>query len=304
MIQRIVAEPFFRPETEELRYLPECPRMAGGKLIWVSIQYGPDSQEGGLNVLDLGTRTNRHHPLPGRPGFFVETDRPGELVIGLERRLVRYDLAATRIVETLAHLPDDPRVIINDGIAIPGGILFGTKDLEFRRPIAALFRFDDATRELRELLGGQFCSNGKFLRDGILVDIDSAPRTITEYRYDGALDLLRLIVPPDVLPAIPDGLRLTPGGESIVVAFVNLDPASDGLAQEIRLSDGAVLTEWIFPGSPRVTCPEFAMVDGEPRLLFTTAAEGIREADRESAPEAGTIFICRTELSPTPPPAS
>src|SRR5438270_6949691 len=164
MIQRIVAEPFFRPETAELRYLPECPRIIGGSLYWVSIQYGVKSQEGGLNVLDLTTRINRHHPLPGRPGFFVESDRAGELVIGLERRLVRYDLAAARITETLAHLPDDPRVIVNDGVAIPGGILFGTKDLEVRRPIAALYHYDYAAAEVRELLPHQVCSNGKYLR--------------------------------------------------------------------------------------------------------------------------------------------
>jgi len=291
MPRRIVARPFYRPETAEHRYLGECPRVIGGQLLWVSIQYGPESEEGGLNVLDLTTRACRHHRLPGRPGFFVETQQPGLLVIGLERRLVRYDLAAARVTETLAELPDDPRVIINDGIAVPGGVLFGTKDLAFRQPIAAIYHFDFAAGKLREVLGGQTCSNGKYLHDGLLVDIDSTPRTITEYRYDGGLERLRLIAPPEALPAIPDGLRPTAGGDAIVVAFVNLDTRHDGLAQEIRLSDGAVLTEWFFPGAPRVTCPEFGVIDGEPCLFFTTATEGIPTEELPLAPEAGTIFV-------------
>jgi len=286
MPTRIPAQPFFRPDDPKLRYLPECPRYRDGQVLWVSIQYAADNPNGGLNILDLATRTNRHIPLPGRPGFFVFTDRPDEIVIGLERRLVRFDLATKRITETLAHLPEDPRVIINDGVAIPGGIFFGTKDLKIKQPIAALYHFDYATAALRELLPHQVCSNGKWLQDDLLVDIDSGPRTITEYRYDGAaLHRTRLIVPPNKLPAIPDGLRPAPDGESIVVAFVDLDPSHDGIAQQIRLSDGAVLTEWIFPRSPRVSCPEFIELNGRPHLLCTTATEG------SESPESGTLFV-------------
>src|SRR5207342_834791 len=139
---------------------------------------------------------NRHHPLPARPGFFAETAEPEILLVGLERRLVLFDLNSAEVIETLAHIPDDERVIINDGIAIPGGAIFGTKHLEFSEPVAALYHYDNATRQVRELLAGQTCSNGKYLHDGLLVDIDTQPKTITEYRYDGALHRLRLIVQP------------------------------------------------------------------------------------------------------------
>ena len=43
------------------------------------------------------------------------------------------------------------------------------------------------------------------------------------------------------------------------------------MAQQRRISDGAVLCEWRFPGSPRVTCPEFVEGEGKVKLLFTTA---------------------------------
>jgi sugar lactone lactonase YvrE len=303
MPKRVEARPFFRPGLEELRYLPECPRVIGGRLVWISIQYAPDRPRGGINVLDLACRENVHHPLPGRPGFFAETaamgepgepGEPGVLLVGLERRLVLYSLNRRAVTETLAHVPEDPRVIINDGIAIPGGAIFGTKDLAFSKPIAALYHYDHATREVRELLGGQTCSNGKYLHDGLLVDIDTRPKTITEYRYDSALHTLhtpRLVTKPEALPALPDGLRPMPGGQSVIVAFYNPGHVADGIAQETRLSDGEVLTEFILPGSPRVSCPEIGELDGAPCVFFTTATERMPEATRAIAPEAGTIFV-------------
>ena len=84
MPNRVQAQPFFRPALEEQRYLPECPLVIGGSLVWISIQYAADRPQGGINVLDLASRENVHHPLPGRPGFFAKTadprraaDRPG-----------------------------------------------------------------------------------------------------------------------------------------------------------------------------------------------------------------------------------
>ena len=292
------AVPFFRPALEEQRYLPECPLVIGESLLWVSIQYAKDRPQGGLNVLDLFTRENVHHPLPGRPGFFTETADPGVLLVGLEHRLVLYDLNRRAITETLAHIPEDPRVIINDGIADPG-----RRDFRYQAP--GIPRTGRRALSLRstplarcvELLGGQVCSNGKYLHDGLLVDIDTQPKTITEYRYDGELHPLRLITPPEALPALPDGLRPMPGGHSVVVAFYNPAHVADGIAQEIRLSDGKVLTEFILPGSPRVTCPEVWELDGATCIFFTTAIEGMPEETRAIAPEAGTIFMAALQAS-------
>jgi sugar lactone lactonase YvrE len=237
-------------------------------------------------VLDLVTLENRNYPLPGRPGFFVETVQPGVLLIGIERRLVLFDLASGKVTETLVHLPEDPRVIINDGIAVPDGVIFGTKHLEFNQPIAALYHYGTALRELR---GGQICSNGKYFHDGLLIDIDTQPKTITQYRYhhDRGLERLRLITPPDRLPSLPDGLRPTPDGTAFVVAYYNPANVQDGLAQQIRIADGQVMAQWTIPGSPRVTCPEFITLGGETQLLFTTAVEGMPE----ETPEAGTMFV-------------
>jgi sugar lactone lactonase YvrE len=86
-------------------------------------------------------------------------------------------------------------------------------------------------------------------------------------------------------------MRPAPGGESVIVAFYNPAHTPDGLAQQIRLRDGEVLFEWVLPGSPRVTCPEFIELEGVPHLLFTTAVEGMSDETRRIAPDAGTMFV-------------
>jgi sugar lactone lactonase YvrE len=316
-MRQFIAEPWYRPPTEELRYLPECPRLLrnfpgdGAVLGWVAIQHGSGRSDGSLNLLDLATRRNRGIALPGRPGFFVETTRPGTLLVGMERELVLVHAPSGEIAKTGIAIPTNQPVIINDGISIPNGLVFGTKHELVRDPVAALYYFDCATHAVREIVGNQVCSNGKYFhcsKDGLdLIDIDTLPKTITWYRFSpGFRELLtrRLLVPPASLPALPDGLRAAPDGQSIVVAFYNPDAADAGIAQEVRLTDGAVLTEWILPGSPRVTCPELVELDGRINFLFTTAVEGMPANAQRKAPHAGAFFCAATEFStlPAPPP--
>ena len=317
-LPRFIAEPFFEPHSETLRFLPEGPRVfqnyPGGAatLGWVAIQHAVDNERGSINLLDLASRQNRSFALPGRPGFFVETRRPGVLLVGLERRLIYFDLLTGQVEESGVEVPGaDERVIINDGLAVDGGVIFGTKHLAFNQPIAGLYYFDAATRRIHTLRGDQTCSNGKFLRrrggEVTLIDIDSTPKAINRYTLDGGLTKIlahSTVVAPEALPAFPDGLRPVPDGESVVVAFFNPEPVVDGLARQFRLADGAVLCEWSIPGSPRVTCPEFVELDGKVKLLFTTAVEGMSVEARRLAPGAGTMYIADTPFDrlPTAPP--
>lgn len=318
---RITANPYFEPAAEELRFLPEGPRLlrnhpeGGVRLGWVAIQHAVDAKSGSINVLDLASGRNTSFPLPGRPGFFAETTKPGVVLVGLERRLAFFDLVTGVLDESGPVVTTDERVIINDGLAVDTGVLFGTKHLEFNQPIAALYFYDYATRIVRTVIGKQLCSNGKFFRrdaDGAtLIDIDSIPKTITRYRFDSKLESLlsrSLVTPPDSLPGYPDGLRPAPAnaeggeGESVIVAFYNPEPVADGVAQQLRLTDGKVLCEWLIPGAPRVTCPEFVFLDGEVKIVFTTAIEGMPAESRRLAPASGTLFIASTPFQNTPAP--
>ena len=150
-----------------MRYLPECPRMlrnAGDQplVAWITIQHGADSRTGSVNILNLKTLENTPHELPGRPGFFVESVDPGVLLIGVERRLIFYDVNRHEITETGVEIPAPERVIINDGTAVESGIVFGSKDFDFAQEIAALYYFIQPER-LCILRERQICSNGKML---------------------------------------------------------------------------------------------------------------------------------------------
>ena len=256
-------------------------------------------------------------PINGRPGFFAETITPGVLLVGFEQQLAYFNLLSGSLLDTVARIDADPNVIINDGLAVEGGVLFGTKHLEFNKAVAALYFYSFEHQRVHCVFDRQICSNGKFLRrdssGATLIDIDTAPKKISRYRLDPELEHVfecSLVKSPEFLPAFPDGLRPCPAceglpeGASVIVAFYNPDEVADGLVQQIRLSDGAVLCEWIVPGSPRVTCPEFVKLDGRVKLLFTTAVEGMPAATRERAPGAGWLYIAETpfEEMPTSPP--
>jgi sugar lactone lactonase YvrE len=302
------ASPFFTPDAA-LRYLPEGPRVlrqvgdGSSHLGWVAIQHGPGATPGSLNVLHLASGQNDCHPLPGRPGFFAETDRPGVVVVGLDRDLVLYDLHARRMVSEPLAVTADERVIINDGLAIEGGLLFGTKHLGFSERIASMYWFDARAGKVHTLHPSQICANGKFLHNGRLVDIDSPNKTLDEYDVDFGgprLGERRIVADFRETPLFPDGLRPAPDGKSVVVAFYNPEAAPYGVARQFRIADGEVLAEWRLEGSPRVTCPEFLLWNGKVCVLFTTAIEGM---DPVSA-HAGSLFLAETPFDelPAPPP--
>jgi sugar lactone lactonase YvrE len=306
------------PPNEELRFLPEGPRVlrnypaAGLRAGWVAIQHGSDSIDGSMNVLEIASGKNTRFPLIGRPGFFAETERPGVVMIGLERALRLFNLLTGEFEdEGGVEVTRDEAVIINDGLAVEGGVLFGTKHVHLNLPVAALYFFDAGSGRVHTVVDRQTCSNGKFLRrdagGATLIDIDSIPKTITRYRLDAGLETVierSLVVAPESLRGFPDGLRPAPDGESVIVAFYNPEAVTEGRLEQIRISDGEVLCEWIVPGSPRVTCPEFIEMDRKVKLLITTAVEGMPETIRAMCPGAGTIYIADTpfEAMPDPPP--
>lgn len=278
-----------------------------GKLGWVAIQHGFNVATGSLNILDLATGVNRSIEMPGRPGFFAETVQPGIVLVGLDRRLVVCELSTGAIEDIGASVTEDDSLTINEGMAVEGGVLFGTKHIPFTDPIASVYFFDAASRTLRTLLGGQTCSNGKVIHGDVLIDIDSAPKAITKYQLEGRFEKatkLGLVKPAAELPGFPDGMRPV-NNESVVVAFYNPEPVSDGLAQQLHLDTGEVLCEWVIPGSPRVTCPEFASINGQTKIIFTTADEGMPAEIRAIAPGAGCLYMADVPADfkvPAPPP--
>lgn len=262
-------------------------------------------------MLDLETGTGESLPLPGRPGFLAETERPDTLLVGLDRRLVLFDLATRTIEETGLAVDEDASTLINDGAPAPFGAVFGTKDPRFAEPIAGLYLYRAGAGALVRLRDRQTCSNGKVLlgRPGAwqLLDIDTPTRRIVRYGIDpdaGALTDEAVVADFGAERAFPDGMVATPDGRSVVVAFYDPGDPQSGQARQIDLASGDVQAVWHTPGSPQVTCPALVVLGGEVKLILTTAVEHMDTARRARHPEAGSLFVADTLIDrpPDPPP--
>jgi sugar lactone lactonase YvrE len=308
------ARVLFGPPAEVDRFLPESPHAVtvSGRpaLAWVNIQTGSDATSGAVHLRFWDTGEHRVLPQPARPGFIALTDRPGLVLVGREKELGTLDLA-TGSWANLAAIPDtNPRTIINDGAVVPGGsaVVFGTKDTQFKDPIAALYLFTAADRRVSVLAGGQVCSNGKvFAQEGsglIFYDIDTPRRVVTRYRLDldrRSLSEAGIAVDLRAVDGFPDGM-VDAGDGTAIVAMYNPAPLPAGRAYRYDLATGERVDEWLVPGSPRVTCPLLVEKDGGVQLVLTTAVEGMPAEQRRNCPHAGELFIADTAIAATPTP--
>lgn len=312
------AEVLYRPETAELRFLPEgtYPTHRNGELSWVAIQHGKLATNGSLNVLNFGDAAthpagprNRSFELPGRPGFAFPCDDGMTFVVGLERLVGRFT-PQTGAWDVFCHAVDAAveNTIINDGMVWENNLIFGTKELEFKTPKAGLYLYRSADNELIQLRDDQICSNGKAIRrtaNGLeLIDIDSPTRQVAAYDLDiaaGTLGPRRVLLDLTDDPAVPDGAILTPDGTGLIISMFNFHGPGDGETRLYDLSDGSVKTIWRTPGSPQNTCPNLIGCDGRVVLVITTAVENMSDEVLAQCPNAGCLFIGETDFEKTTP---
>ena len=294
-----IAKVVFRPGSDALAYLPEGPCQYGeDKLSWVAIQHGGESREGSINILDLASGHNEQHVLPGRPGFAFPTEDRSIFLVGVERKVGFYNIESGQWIDAPGEVRgEEDGTIINDGVIYRDGVIFGTKDVEFTDPKAALYLWLPEMTDPVKLRGGQTCSNGKLIltREGkeFLVDIDTPTKLVVEYPLNG--DEQRLGEPRTVLDlrevaSYPDGMVITPDGRSVIIAMYNPENVEEGEARQYSLRDGRLEAAWKTPGSPRVTCPLLMEIDGEMELFLTTAVEHMREEEKAQHLNAGCLF--------------
>lgn len=301
------------PDREDDRFLPEGPRavtlFGRDAVAWVNIQTAVGAESGGVFARFWDTGEVRAFPSTFRVGFLLPTDRPDVILWGADKHLALTDLK-TGATEKLAAIADkSERTIINDAEPTPDGraVVFGTKDLNFADPIAALYLFTAADRRITELAGGQTCSNGKVIHpaaDGrfTVYDIDTPRKVVTTYTLDvDARTLTESGIALDLRaePGFPDGM-VDCGDGTVIVAFYHPDPVPAGRAVRYRLGTGEPVEEWRTPGSPRVTCPLLVPRPDGVKLVLTTAVEGMPADQRAACPTAGCLFLADTGLQAAP----
>ena len=76
--------------------------------------------------------------------------------------------------------------------------------------------------------------------------------------------------------------------------FINR--AVNQMEAELEHANGELEAVWKTPGSPRVTCPLLAEIEGEAVLLLTTAVEHMSAEEQARHPNAGCLFQAATSL--------
>lgn len=300
-MQIIETEILFRPDSPELRFLPEGPYWnAPSSLSWVAIQHGADSRVGSINLLNTVTGLNQSSLLPGRPGFAFPTSRAGVFIAGVERQVGLWDTTAAAWTPLVSDIDNSvSNTIINDGVLFENHLIFGCKDLEFSSKKAGLYLWRHADRKLVQLRNDQICSNGKaVIRDLAghlqLIDIDSPSKTIVRCPLDisaGTLGPPTIVVDLTAGHVFPDGMIVTPDHRSLIVAMYDPGDPEFGAARQYSLADGTLEAIWTCAGSPRVTCPQLILHEGRVRLVLTTAVEHMSPEQLEKHPGAGCLFV-------------
>lgn len=297
------------PASDALRFLPEGPYSIGNhRVSWVAIQHAADSTVGSINILDLTSRTNQSYALPGRPGFAFPTDQDGVFVAGVERSLGLFDIQKQSWTEFATDVDASvDNTIINDGIVYRDNLIFGCKHLEFTEAKAGLYLWRRRDQALIPLCSDQICSNGKAVvtSDGgelSLVDIDSPTKKITIRPLnidEGSVGPVRVVVDlnGEADEVFPDGMILTPDGQSLIVALYAPGDLAAGTARQYCLATGKLQAVWSCPGSPRVTCPQLVEVNGAIKLLLTTAVEHMTDEQKSQHTNAGCLFIGDTSFT-------
>ena len=311
------------------RYLPEGPRdvsaLTPGEhtLAWVNIQRGSGSTVGTVQFHSFEPRSEPEVGIvdcPGRPGFLLPARARGDknagngqyghLLFWIDKYLYLFK-TPERTWTNVVTIPDsNPRTIINDGQVVPGGkaVVFGTKDTQFREPIANLYLYTVDDNRMSVLADKQTCSNGKVFRTDdrglVLYDIDTPTHKVVRYRLDVAT---RTATPDGVAVDLagregsPDGM-CDCGDGTVIIAFYNKHFAPAGKAIRFDLATGAAIEEWTTPGSPRVTCPLLVKRPNGVKLILTTATEGMPADMQAMCPNAGYLFIADTQLATCPEP--
>jgi sugar lactone lactonase YvrE len=302
----IEAQPIEMATSDALRFLPEGPYQIGpGQFSWVGIQHGLDVTHGSLNRYDFATGENQSADLPGRPGFAFPCRTPGQFVVGCERSLGFFDVNSGQWSPFCDGVDDDVTgTIINDGLAFEDNLIFGTKDLEFATKKAGLYLYRGRDQKLIRLRDDQICSNGKAIvvHEGgtALIDIDSPTRKVVRYPLD--IDAGKLGEPVVLLDLtreapVPDGAILTPDGSGLIVSMFLPQAAAFGETRLYDLATGECLKIWRTPLSPQNTCPALVDVDGQLKLVITTAVENLTAEDLATCSNAGRLFAADTGWS-------
>ncbi len=273
-------------------FLGEGPYWHAGRqsFFWVDIENGK------LFEHNLKTEETKTRSFPHRLTVVLE-DKEGNIILGLDRKLARFDLETEELTWLCEVESEFPLHRFNDGKVDPNGrIWIGTLSTLFTEGAGSLYRVDlDLKPE--KYLDQLTISNGMaWTADNkTFYFIDTPTRQIKAYNFDlesGEIEFERIAIEIAEELGYPDGMCIDKEGMLWVAHYggsgvFRWNPNTGELLEKIELPVPHV-TSCCF-GGPNLD-----------QLLVTTAQENLSKAQLNEFPLSGDVFLVKTKTQGFP----
>ncbi|MDG1275948.1 MAG: SMP-30/gluconolactonase/LRE family protein [Algoriphagus sp.] len=267
-------------------FLGEGPYWHVGRqsFFWVDIENGK------LFERNLKTKETKTRSFPHRLAVVLE-DREGNLILGLDRKLARFDLDTENLTWLCEVESEYPLHRFNDGKVDPKGrIWIGTLSTLFTEGVGSLYLVDQDLKPKKQL-GNLTISNGMAWTEDnrTFYFIDTPTRQIKAYNFDletGEIKFERIAVDIPENLGFPDGMCIDREGMLWVAHYsgsgvYRWNPVTGKLLDKIELP------------VPHVTSCCFGGKNLD-MLLITTAQENLTESQLKEFPMSGDVFLVKT----------
>lgn len=233
--------------------------------------------------------------FPGRLAVVLE-GKENELILGLDRSLIRFDLETGKQEKMLELEHEFPLHRFNDGKVDPRGrIWIGTLSTLFTEGAGSLYRISEDLI-IEKKLENLTISNGMAWTEdqSSFYFIDSPTQKVQEFGFDvvsGEISFKRIVIDVPKEIGTPDGMCIDQEGMLWIAHYggsgvYRWNPKSGNLLDKIDLP------------VPHVTSCAFGGPNLD-QLLITTAQENLSPELLMQFPESGNVFLVKVEVGGT-----
>lgn len=257
-----------------------------GCFFWVDIE------KGNLHRYHLATEQLEIRHFPHRLAVVLEGQN-GKLILGLDRKLVRYDWDTEEMEELCEVEADQSLNRFNDGkIDLQGRIWIGTLSTKFTEGAGSLYRIDSDLKPEVQLKNLTISNGMAWTEDQeTFYFIDTPTRKIQEYSFDaetGVIRFRRIAVEIPENLGFPDGMCIDREGMLWVAHY-----GGSGVYRW-NPKNGELLSKIELP-VPHVTSCCFGGENLD-LMLITTAQENLSAEDLKKYPKSGDVFLVKMEV--------
>lgn len=263
--------------------------------IWIAKHqsfFWVDIENGTLFQMTFPSQKVKTFKFPGRLAVALE-GKGNDLILGLDRSLIRFDLETGKHEELLELEQEFPLHRFNDGKVDPKGrIWIGTLSTLFTEGAGSLYCISEELAVEKKLEKLTISNGMAWTKDqSSFYFIDTPTQQVQEFDFDaetGAITFNRIAIQVPKELGNPDGMSIDQEGMLWIAHYggsgvYRWNPKSGELMDQIKLP------------VPHVTSCTF----GGPhldQLLITTAQENLNPEQLVQYPESGNVFLVQVDL--------